>query len=77
MVNSFARLIRPALESLREFKPALLVLKPCAPMWDQNLLAGFDQGGERVATLELRRTCEKWRIHQLAGKANRLCSRAV
>ena len=31
----------------------------------------------RVATLELRRTGEKWWIRQLAGKANGLCTRAA
>ena len=33
--------------------------------------------GARVATLELRRTDDNWRIHQLAGKANARCNTAV
>ena len=33
--------------------------------------------GARVATLELRRTDGKWRIHQLAGKANARCGVAI
>lgn len=33
--------------------------------------------GARVATLELRRTDDRWRIHQLAGKANVRCSVAI
>ena len=40
-------------------------------------LVSIRRSGERVATLELRRTGEKWRIHQLAGKANRPCTAAV
>ena len=40
-------------------------------------LVSIRRGGERVATLELRRTGEKWRIHQLAGTANRPCTGAV
>ena len=34
-------------------------------------LVSIRRGGESVATIELQRTDEKWRIHQLAGKANR------
>ena len=33
-------------------------------------LVSIRRGGVRVATLELRRTGDKWLIHQLAGKAN-------
>ena len=42
-----------------------------------SLVVSVRRSGERVATLELRRTGEIWRIHQLAGKANRPCSATV
>ena len=41
------------------------------------LVVSIRRSGERVATLELRRTGEKWWVHQLAGKANRPCTGAV
>ena len=40
-------------------------------------LVSMRREGARVATLELRRTGEKWQIHQLAEKANMPCSGAV
>lgn len=40
-------------------------------------LVSIRRKGARVATLELRRTGEKWRVHQLAGKANRPCTGAI
>ncbi len=38
------------------------------------LVVSIKREGERVATLQLLRAREKWRVHQLAGKANRPCS---
>ena len=40
-------------------------------------LVSITRKGVRMATLELRRTDDKWLIHQLAGKANGSCTAAV
>lgn len=40
----------------------------------QSWLVSIRREGRRVATAELRRAGEQWRIHQLAGKANRACA---
>lgn len=40
----------------------------------QCWLVSIAREGRRVATAELRRSGEQWRIHQLAGKANRACA---
>lgn len=40
-------------------------------------LVSVMRGGAGVATLDLRRTAGKWRIHQLAGKANAPCNTAT